>query len=901
MINFLHKINFLRMSMKGKVEFILDGQRIEVDEGKSILEAALENGVYIPHLCFRPGLDAFGACRLCLVETADGRLVTACETLVEDGMRVISDSQRLNGIRRVIASLLISEHVGDCLRCPSSGECKLQEVSSYLGISDEDLMGLRELKIDDSIDDSNPFFIKDNGKCVLCGLCIQSCDIIGVNAIDFTFRGAKTKIGTFMDKPLMDSICVSCGECVETCPVGALISRLEKPSREVKSVCPYCGVGCGIYLGIKGNRIVSARGDPKNPVNYGKLCVKGRFALDFVNSEERLEKPLIKQNGSFKEVGWDEAISFIADKLSKYDGDEFAAIASAKCTNEENYLLQKFTRVVMNSNNIDHCARLCHAPSLVALSKTLGSGAMTNSINELKNADCIFAIGTNTTETHPIIAYKVIEAVKNGSKLIVANPTRIELVRHADVYLRNKPGTDVPLILGMCKIILEEDLIDHDFIKEKTEGSESFIEYLRSLRLDEIESITGVPREDIRRAAILYASSPNSSIIYAMGITQHINGTDNVFALSNLALLTSNLGRAHTGVNPLRGQNNVQGSSDMGALPNLYPGYQPLEDAKEKFETKWKCKLPKENGLTLPEIFENILKGKVKALYIMGENPILSEPDIENVEKALKSLEFLIVQDIFPTETSKFADVILPACSFAEKDGTFTNTERRVQMIRSAVKPPGYAKPDWWIICKIAEKMGASGFEFENPQEIFEEIRELVPSYSGISYERLESGGIQWPCRSTEDPGTVYLYKDSFARENGRAKFIIPSFKLVEIPDEEYPFMLITGRSLYQYHTRTMTSKIKGLEEFEDWKFLQMNPRDGERLGICEGDFVLVRSRRGSARVRVRFNEALMEGVTFMSFHFALANRLTSSKRDPLSGMPGLKVSCVALTPQQDV
>lgn len=884
--------------MKRKIEIILDGQRIRVDEGKSILDAALENDIYIPHLCFRPGLDAFGACRLCLVETSDGRLVTACETPVEDGMDVISDSDRLDRIRKVIVSLLINGHVGDCLKCPKSGECKLEAVSSYLGINDKDLKGLREFKVDDSIDDSNPFFLKDNGKCVLCGLCVQSCDIIGVNAIDFTFRGAKTKISTFMDKPLMDSICVSCGECVEICPVGALVKRSEKPSREVKTVCPYCGVGCGIYLGIRGDKIVSARGDPKNPVNNGKLCVKGRFALNFVNSAERLKKPIIREDGEFKEVEWDDAISFIADKLSKYNGDEFAAIASAKCTNEENYLLQKFTRTVMKSNNIDHCARLCHAPSLVALSESLGSGAMTNSINELENANCILAIGTNTTETHPVIAYKVISAVKNGSKLIVVNPTRIDLVRHADIYLQNKPGTDVPLILGMCKAILEESLIDYKFIKERTENFESFKEHLYDLRWDEIESVTGIPRDDIREAAILYASSPTASIIYAMGITQHINGTDNVFALSNLALLTGNLGRANTGINPLRGQNNVQGASDMGALPDLYPGYQSIVDAREKFEKKWQCKLPREKGMILPEIFENICKGKIKALYIMGENPILSEPDIKNVEEALKNIEFLIVQDIFPTETSKFADVILPACSFAEKDGTFTNTERRVQLIRSAVRPPEDAKPDWWIICKIAEKMGASGFEFENPCEIFDEIRELVPSYNGISYGRLENGGIQWPCESREDPGTVFLYGDGFTRENGRAKFILPSFRSFEAPDKDYPFILITGRSLYQYHTRTMTSKVRGLEEFKDWKFLEMNPVDGERLGVCEGDFVLVKSRRGTVKARVRFNEDLMEGVTFMSFHFAPVNRLTSSVGDPLSGMPALKVSCVDLIPQ---
>ncbi len=885
--------------MTGTIKFKIDGEWVEASPGMTILEAALANGIYIPHLCFSDVTEPFGGCRLCLVES-EGRLVIACENPAEEGMNIVSESGRINRIRRNTVSLIITNHSRDCLTCRKSGDCKLQEVASYLDVSEDDLERLRMDLKDVPPDDSNPFFIRDHDKCVLCGICVRVCEYVGAEAIDFAYRGHDTKIAAFLDRDIMDSPCVSCGECVEACPVGALSPRTEKPSSEVKTVCPYCGAGCEIHLGVRGGRVVSARGVRESPVNRGNLCVKGRFGLKFVNSPERLKKPLMKVDGRFVEVEWDEAIKFIAERLSEYGGSEFAAVASAKCTNEENYLLQKFTRAVIGSGNIDHCARLCHAPSVAGLKMSLGSGAMTNSIDELRDAACILAVGTNATETHPITGYRVLEAVRGGSRLLVIDPRITRLSEAADIHLRNRPGTDLYLIMAMSRFIIEEELQDTDFIGSRTDGFDEFREELFKLDLDEVQEITGVPLEDIRRAARIYASNSPASIIYSMGVTQHVNGTGNVLALSNLALLTGNIGMPSAGINPLRGQNNVQGSCDMGALPDLLPGYQGLDDpeALEKFSRAWDSEIP-DYGKILPEIFEDAAGGRIKAMYIMGENPLLSEPDIGKVREAFEKLELLIVQDIFLTETSELADVVLPAASFAEKDGTFTNTERRVQLIRKAIDPPGDAKPDWWIISRIAEAMGSGEFSYETSEEIFDEIRGLVPSYAGLSYDRLESGGIQWPCRSQEDEGTPYLHADEFPKPGGRASFIVPGYQLPEGPSDEYPMILLTGRNLYQYHTRSMTARVRGLERFLGTEELLMNPEDAESLGVLDGDEVRVTSVRGSITVGVRVTERVMKGTVFMTFHFAEspANSLTSPVRDPVSGMPGLKATPVNIKP----
>lgn len=887
---------------ENEITLVIDGLEIKSRKGSTILEAALKNDIYIPHLCYHPDLKPFGACRLCMVENSEGRLVTACETQVEDGMVILSESDRINQVRKMVALLLIANHEMDCLTCARDGKCNLQNVTGYLGIEEEDLGHLRRSVPEIPLDDSNPFFQRDLKKCILCGICVRVCsELVGANAIDFGFRGYDTQITTFNHEDILESNCVSCGECVVACPVGALIPKdTSQPSREIKTICPYCGVGCGIYLGIRGEDIVSIRGDPESPVNKGYLCVKGRFGYGFVNHPKRLTSPLVKRHGKFVEVSWDEALELVAEKFSMYRNSGFATIASAKCTNEENYLFQKFTRVVMGTHNIDHCARLCHAASVSGLSQSIGSGAMTNSIREIENAKCILAIGTNTTSTHPIIGMQIVHAVEKGANLIVINPQEIELTTHADIFIQPRPGTDVALLMGMIKVIIDEKLTDNVFIKEKSENFPQILESLHEFDLSTVEDITGVEKNEIIRAARLYASSKPASILYAMGVTQHSHGTDNVLALSNLALLTGNIGKTSSGINPLRGQNNVQGSCDMGALPDVYPGYQKVEDhlVAQKFKEAWNAEISTFPGLKMPEVIEEAAASRIKAMYIIGENPVLSEPDSSKVINSLNSLEFLVVQDIFLTETALMADVVLPACSFAEKDGTYTNTERRVQRIRRALNAPGNAKPDWWITTQLAQRMVAEGFEFRNPSQIFKEMSQLTPFYTGISYSRLEEGGIQWPCTDNLDKGTEFLHQSGFSTKNGKGKFIPLKYKpSAETPDENYPFILTTGRNLYQYHTGTMTRMIDGLNSLYGHELMEINPDDADELGITNQEVVKIISRRGEVKAQVKLTDSIRKGLVAMTFHFSETptNLITNPARDPVSFTPELKVCAVRI------
>ncbi len=883
-----------------KVNLTIDGIKIITDSNKTVLEAALENDIYIPNLCHHPDLEPVGVCRMCMVEI-EGRpgQTISCKTSVEEGMNVKTESEDINLIRQTALELIHANHTQDCTNCNQNNQCELQKVTAYVGIDEERFSRMRKTRPHIKIDDSNPFFTLDMNKCILCGICVRTCnELQGVNAIDFANRGHETIISTFGNKGFLESNCESCGECVVRCPVGALTPKNSQiPAYEVKTTCPYCGVGCNFYLGVRNNKIINSRSD-KNAVNKGSLCVKGRFGYEFVNHKDRLTTPLIKKQGKFVESSWDEALELIAEKFAKYKKEKFACFSSAKCTNEDNYVVQKFTRVVMGTNNIDHCARLCHAPTVAGLAQSFGSGAMTNSIDEIEKVKTIFAIGTNTTAAHPVIALRMKKAVRNGGCLIVANPKEIDLCKHAALFLRHKPGTDVVLMMGMMNYILSKGWEDKNFINKRTENFKVFKESLTNFSLDFVEKTTGVPREKIQKAAKLFATQKPSSIFYAMGITQHTHGTDNVLATSNLALLTGNIGKSSTGVNPLRGQNNVQGACDMGALPNVFSGYQKVNDAeaRKKHEKAWGIKLDGNAGLTHTEIIDAIDKKEIKALYQVGENPVLSEANSNHVIEALKKIDFFVAQDIFLTQTAEFADVVLPAASYAEKNGTFTNTERRVQRVRKAIEPIGDSKPDWWITSQIAKKMKAKGFEFENASQIMDEIADITPIYAGISFKRIENQGLQWPCPTKNHKGTKYLHKEKFATKNGKAKFMPLVYKeSAELPDKKYPLLLTTDRSIFHFHTSTMTRHVEGLEKLNDRELLLINPIDALQYKLKDKEIVQVVSRRGKISVEVSITDICPPGVVSLTFHFeeSPTNVLTNSAIDPVAKIPETKVCAV--------
>ena len=890
-----------------EIKLTIDGQTITAAEGATVLDAARDAGVYIPHLCDSPGIEPYGACRLCVVDIEGMRgQPTSCTTKVADGMVVHSDVESVNKTRRMICEMLISDHPSDCLSCTSNQHCSLQTVASYLGVTEK---RLRTLHRETEVDDSNPFYVRDMSRCILCGLCVRACDELrNIYAIDIAGRGFDSRISAIGDRPVRESPCVSCGECVDRCPTSALRAKSETldPTDEVRTICPYCGCGCGLVLGIRGNKIVQVRGDERNPSSHGSLCVKGRFGLDYVNADDRLTHPLIRENGELRQATWDEAMGLIASKFAEIkqaDGpDALAGLASAKCTNEENFVFQKFVRAAIGSNNVDHCARLCHASTVAGLARAFGSGAMTNSFAEFENADCIFVTGSNTTEAHPIIAMPVMKAARErGARIIVADPRRIDLVDFAELHMRQRSGSDVALFNAMMNVIIAEGLADDEFIASRTEGFDELKESIKDCTPEWAEPITGVSAADIRAAAITYGSAERGSIIYSMGITQHTTGTDNVMALANLAMITGNIGRASTGVNPLRGQNNVQGACDMASLPNVLPGYQKVDDdaLRGKFEKAWGLELPGEVGLTVVEIMRAAEAGQVKGLLIMGENPMLSDPDLTHVEAALKNLEFLVVQDLFLTETCELADVILPGASFAEKDGTFTNSERRVQRLRPAISPPGEARQDWEIICDLSRRLGFE-MTYANASEIMDEMASLAPIYGGMSFDRLGDDGLQWPCTDKDHPGTVFLHEGEFKR--GLGKFHVTPFREPdELPDDEYPLILTTGRYLYHFHTGTLTRRSPGLEEISPPAPVEIHPADAKRAGILHGDQVEVSTRRGTVTARAEVTRRSPRGTIFMPFHFkeAAANMLTNAALDPIAKIPELKVCAAAIKAPQ--
>ncbi len=922
------------------VTLTIDGRDVTVPEGTSVFEAAEQMGIAIPALCHDPKLNPVGVCRMCVVEVDGARTLQAsCVRPCESGLNVKTNSDVVVRNRKTLTELMMADQPTESHRDATSGDDELFALARDQG-ADRSRFAAGNGR---PADQSSAVISVNHQACILCDRCVRACDDIqGNHVIGRTGKGYLARIGFDLDSPMGDSTCVDCGECAAACPTGALVNKTvtvpitpDKQLDEVDSICPYCGVGCAVTLLVdrEANKVAASQGREDSNTE-GRLCVKGRYGFDYASHPHRLTKPLIRRESAypkqplsgdmsgkadgtrdgrelfeydhllshFREATWDEALDLVAKKLggikAAHGGGALAGFGSAKCSNEEAYLFQKMIRAVFGTNNVDHCTRLCHASSVAALLETIGSGAVTTVYRDIENSDVALLTGTNTTSNHPVAATFMKQAAAKGTKLIIVDPRRPNLADHAYMYVRIKPGSDVSFYNAVMHVILEENLQDDAYIAERTENVAALRELVARYTPEIAAKICGIEPERIRHVARTIGNAKAMLVFWGMGISQHVHGTDNARSLINLVLLTGNMGRPGTGLHPLRGQNNVQGASDAGLIPIVYPDYQAVTstEVREKFEAAWGVELDPNTGKTVVELAHAAEDGSLKGLYVMGENPFLSDPNVGRARDAFCALDFLVVQDIFLTETAEVADVILPASSYFEKTGTYTSSDRRVQLGQEALELPGEARLDWEILCDLMTRMGYEQ-KFASVEDIFVEFSELTSSYNGLRYRHLKGRGKLWPCPDPDNgDGTVVLFGDGFPTASGRGKFapaeVIPPD---ELPDDEYAFVLNTGRMLQHWHTGSMTRRAKKLDEIAPNAVCELNPLDCEELGLTRGDFIRVTSRRGSIRLQLRISTKTARGGVFIPFHFreASANLLTTDALDPYGKIPEFKFCAV--------